>query len=236
MPPGVTWGGEQTTTASTATSDRAVVRHRKAPTTQTVAGAEAATNNLQAEFGKQLRPGVLWEVGFASYYGPEEQGQSTASGEPFDYHQLTAAHRTLPFGTRIRVIDPVSGRSVIVRINDRGPFMPRRVLDLSAAAAKRVGVYPVGVKRVRIEIVSVPQPLLSGRYTVQAGMFHDATRVESCRLVMERALPYPAISFRSASGNWVRYAHGVSLDHVAANTVAQQLRQRDFPAYVVRLN
>jgi len=75
----------------------------------------------------------------ASYYGPGFHGRRTASGEPFNRHALTAAHRTLPFGTRLRVVNPDNGREVVVRINDRGPFTPRYSLDLSEGAALQLG-------------------------------------------------------------------------------------------------
>lgn len=87
----------------------------------------------------------------ASWYGDPYHGRPTASGERFDKNELTAAHKTLPFGTRLRVTYPATGRSVVVRINDRGPFAPGRDLDLSQAAAERLGLIPAGVARVRVE-------------------------------------------------------------------------------------
>lgn len=91
------------------------------------------------------------EQGKASWYGERFRGKPTASGEPFDPDDFTAAHRTLPFGTRVRVVVLESGRSVEVRINDRGPFVHGRIIDLSKAAAQRVGIQRLGVARVRIE-------------------------------------------------------------------------------------
>jgi len=78
------------------------------------------------------------ESGVCSYYGSEAQGAFTASGERFDKNKLTAAHKTLPFGTRVKVTNPSNGKSVVVRINDRGPFTPGRILDLSEAAFARI--------------------------------------------------------------------------------------------------
>jgi rare lipoprotein A len=91
------------------------------------------------------------ESGQASWYGPGFHGRLTASGEVYDMYDLTAAHPALPFGTTLRVTDLVSGRSVIVRINDRGPFIGRRVLDLSYAAADRLGIVHDGLTQVRME-------------------------------------------------------------------------------------
>ena len=88
--------------------------------------------------------------GLASYYGAELQGRRTASGELFDRHAFTAAHRTLRFGTCLEVVNLENGRTVRVRVNDRGPFAAKRVLDLSEAAAKRLGMVGAGVARVRM--------------------------------------------------------------------------------------
>ena len=82
--------------------------------------------------------------GIASWYGPGFHGRRTASGERFNTHALTAAHRSLPFGSRVKVTNTRTGRSVVVRINDRGPFTGGRVIDLSQAAARAVGIGGVG--------------------------------------------------------------------------------------------
>ncbi len=88
--------------------------------------------------------------GLASWYGQAFHGRRTASGEPFDMHALTAAHRTLPFGTQVRVRHAATGREVVVRINDRGPFAKGRVIDLSHAAARVLGIERQGVARVQL--------------------------------------------------------------------------------------
>jgi rare lipoprotein A len=92
--------------------------------------------------------------GVASWYGPGFAGRLTASGEVFDPGQLTAAHRTLPFNTHLRVTNLSNGRSVVVRINDRGPFAGGRIIDLSRAAAERIGMIASGTARVRLEPMS----------------------------------------------------------------------------------
>jgi rare lipoprotein A len=90
------------------------------------------------------------EEGLASYYGPGYAGRPTASGEKFNPQALTAAHRTLPFGSCLRVVNMESGRSVEVRVNDRGPFVKGRVVDVSLAAAKQLGLVEKGLARVRL--------------------------------------------------------------------------------------
>ncbi|NJL20744.1 MAG: septal ring lytic transglycosylase RlpA family protein [Leptolyngbyaceae cyanobacterium SM1_3_5] len=94
--------------------------------------------------------------GIASWYGPGFNGRRSASGEIFNQNALTAAHRTLPFGTQVRVTNLRTGQSVIVRINDRGPFSGRRIIDLSAGAARAVGMMNSGVAPVSVDVLSTP--------------------------------------------------------------------------------
>src|SRR3989441_5696039 len=102
-------------------------------------------------------PGSV-QVGMASWYGAEFQGSRTASGERFDQHALTAASRSFPIGTHVRVTNLANGRSVVVRVNDRGPFVHGRVLDVSHAAATALGMVGRGTARVRIESVGEGSP------------------------------------------------------------------------------
>ncbi|WP_447765770.1 septal ring lytic transglycosylase RlpA family protein [Sphingopyxis panaciterrae] len=92
--------------------------------------------------------------GMASYYSDELAGNRTASGERFDPDQLTAAHRTLPFGSMVRVTNTVNGDSVVVRINDRGPFSHGRVIDVSHAAARQIGMHRSGTARVKLALLN----------------------------------------------------------------------------------
>jgi rare lipoprotein A len=102
-------------------------------------------------------PGVVrWvQEGVASYYADEFHGRQTANGETFDMHAMTAAHCTLPFNTRVRVTNLDNGRSVVVRINDRGPFVKNRIIDLSYGAARAVGMIGSGTARVRLEVLEL---------------------------------------------------------------------------------
>jgi rare lipoprotein A len=111
------------------------------------------------------------EEGLASWYGGKFQGRRTASGEIFDTRQLTAAHRTLPFGTRVRVTHLETKRSVVVRINDRGPFVEGRIVDLSQAAATAIGMGGAGVARVSLEVVEGPPG--GPAWWIQLGSFRD---------------------------------------------------------------
>ncbi|MCU1739919.1 MULTISPECIES: septal ring lytic transglycosylase RlpA family protein [Pseudomonas] len=98
-----------------------------------------------------INPRGYDETGMASYYGAQHQGKRTASGEPFDQHGLTAAHRQLPFGTRVKVTNLDNDKSVIVRINDRGPHTRGRLIDLSREAATQLGMLQGGTARVRVQ-------------------------------------------------------------------------------------
>lgn len=97
------------------------------------------------------------QEGQASWYGANHHGKTTANGEPFDMEALSAAHRTLPFGTLVRVTNKANGKTVTVRINDRGPFVNGRIIDLSARAARELGIMKNGVAAVRIEQVAADQ-------------------------------------------------------------------------------
>jgi rare lipoprotein A len=122
------------------------------------------------------------QVGVASWYGPGFHGQATTSGEVYDQHDLTAAHPTLPLGTRARVTNLDTGRSVEVRVNDRGPFAKGRVIDLSYAAAHAVGMVGPGTAPVRIEIVEpAPGGFSHVLYSVQIGSFGERAKADALR-------------------------------------------------------
>ncbi len=110
----------------------------------------------QAPTAKKKAHSKPYQVGTASWYGKDFDGKTTASGEPYNMYDLTAAHLTLPLGTQVRVTNLRNGKSVVVRINDRGPVVPGRIIDLSYSAARVLDVKARGLQRVRLDIV--PQP------------------------------------------------------------------------------
>ena len=122
-------------------SDKSSTLHEAAPT-------ENAANDT-GDKGKIL----LSIDGIASYYADDFNGKKTSNGEMFDMNTFTAAHKTFPFGTKVRVVNKENNRSVIVRINDRGPFHEDRILDLSLAAAKQIDLIRTGTARVRLEVL-----------------------------------------------------------------------------------
>jgi rare lipoprotein A (peptidoglycan hydrolase) len=99
-----------------------------------------------------------YQVGTASWYGTDFNGKMTASGEPYNMYDLTAAHMKLPLGTKVRVTNLRNGKAVVVRVNDRGPVVPGRIIDLSYSAARVLGVKAYGVQRVRLDVVPERQP------------------------------------------------------------------------------
>jgi rare lipoprotein A len=118
-------------------------------TASIVTNRRVATVRKHTPF-RQAMPTHVASQGIASFYTEDQQ---TASGEKFDTHELTAAHRTLPFGTRLRVTNVATGRSVTVRVNDRGPHIPGRVVDVSGSAANELGIVDRGIAKVRVDIV-----------------------------------------------------------------------------------
>ncbi len=115
-------------------------------------GCGRTTRPPEAPEQKDLEPQVY--VGLASYYGAEFNGRTTASGDTYDPTQMTAAHRTLPFGTRVLVTNLENNRSVLVTITDRGPQKPDRIIDVSFNAATELMMLPAGVVKVRVEVVN----------------------------------------------------------------------------------
>ncbi|MBM7457142.1 rare lipoprotein A [Oceanisphaera litoralis] len=115
---------------------------------------QSCSTDVMPSFAPTTPTVVSGVEGMASYYGARHHGRNTASGERFNQHALTAAHRTLPFGTRVRVTNLNNKKSVIVRINDRGPYAKGRIIDLSAQAAREISMIRAGVVPVRVERLS----------------------------------------------------------------------------------
>ncbi|MEL6616692.1 MAG: septal ring lytic transglycosylase RlpA family protein [Bacteroidota bacterium] len=125
----------------------------QAPQVAEASGASGPVVTVLPPLAPSPEAGTTVDVGQASYYGDELAGNPTASGERFDPDGLTAAHRTLPLGSRVRVVNEHTGESVVVRVNDRGPFAHGRVLDVSERAAREIGMLRRGTARVRVELL-----------------------------------------------------------------------------------
>ena len=148
---------------------------------------------------------VFSEVGEASWYGPNYNRRNAADGTVYDQNAMTAAHRTLPLGSTVRVTNVRTGEQVLVRINDRGPFAPGRVIDLSMGAAKAIGLYRLGVGQVRVEGFAHVSTDPAGRWCVQTGAFKTQTDALDLKAaLMERYRAAKVISFAGPTGYWVR--------------------------------
>ncbi len=178
------------------------------------------------------------ETGIASWYGNPYHGRATASGEIFDMEKMTAAHRTLPFQTRLRVHNLDNGRTVEVRITDRGPFISGRIIDLSRAAARSIGMIGPGLARVRLEILAASGPTVEppSAYAVQVGAFRDRANAESVRARMEKGYGAARIVHPDRGRVW-RVLVGAEPTLERAEALAARLRSgAATEAFVVRLD
>jgi rare lipoprotein A len=221
-------------------SSRIVLVHRNASFVAALALALACSACAKRVTARvPVQPVVsATETGNASWYGDPYHGRRAASGEIYDMEQFTAAHRTLPFQTWVEVTNLSNGRQVAVRINDRGPFVDGRIIDLSLAAARAVDMVRAGVAPVRLRIVSAPQGPLTppvpaaASYTVQAGAFADQWRAENFR----DALPFPDVRVVPSGGDpplW-RVLVGSTLNMDAATDLALRVKEVAGDSLVVR--
>jgi len=181
---------------------------------------------------------ILVETGLASWYGPPYHNRRGSNGEVYNMHALTAAHRTLPLGSIVRETNEKSGRSTLVRITDRGPFIEGRILDLSLAAAKQVDVWRAGVAPVRLEVLYAPAPLTTGgRWAVQIGGFekqHSADKLAGH--LSRRYHTAKVLSFGSPAGNWWVRVRVQDDDKRRAEEVARDTRTNEGSIFLVRLD
>jgi rare lipoprotein A len=177
------------------------------------------------------------ETGLASWYGHPYHGRPAANGEIYDMEGFTAAHRTLPFGTWVRVVNLTNDKTVDVRITDRGPFVENRIIDLSHAAAGAIGLIGPGVGRVRLDILSVPSRTSAQNwYAVQAGAFLEQDRAERVRAALEQEYGSARLVLRRSSPPMWRVLVGRERSEEAANSLVQRIRQQEGTAFVVRLD
>src|SRR5215469_13887337 len=140
------------------------------------------------------------QVGIASWYGHPFHGRPTASGEIYDMEKMTAAHRTLPLGTVVRVVNLGNGQKAEVRINDRGPFVQDRIIDLSHAAAQAISM--PGIANVRLEVISTPHRRAVEVFAVQIGAFPQRSEAAGLRAQMERKYGTAKLVFRDGDQTW----------------------------------
>jgi len=177
------------------------------------------------------------EEGTASWYGIPFNGRRAANGEIFDMNTLVAAHRTLPFGSILRVTNLNNGRDVQVRVIDRGPFVGDRILDLARAAAVSLDMIGTGTAPVRIELLSGPNPTV-GYFTVQIGAFADRANAERLRdRLLANYQPIFIQDYDAPTGHFYRVRVGRVPTPDAAQQLAVRLKNSDgFQTFVMRLD
>lgn len=188
-----------------------------------------------ARKNRQTRPARIGstETGIASWYGEPHHGRRAANGEIFDMYQLTAAHKTLPFGTWVRVLNLENGKTVDVRITDRGPFIKGRIIDLSRAAAVEAGIFVPGIARVRLQIIQPPHDERKAWYGVQVGAFRERQNAERLRVRMEQY--GPAVLVQRGDATW-RVLVGRCSTRQEAEELAAQLPADAGSGFPVRLD
>lgn len=186
-----------------------------------------------ASSGRHAKAGHT-QRGMASWYGEPFHGRPTASGAIYDMHGLTAAHKQLPLGTVIDVVNLDNGREVRVEVNDRGPFVRGRILDLSMGAARRLGMVEKGLARVEIRVVERGRGRLpADAFTVQLGAFRQ--RANADKLVDELRADYPEITVRTGEDGIHRVQIGAWPEASDAAAVRRELVRRGYAAAVVGL-
>ncbi len=157
----------------------------------------------EIEISPDAKP-LLVETGTASWYGPPYHNRRGSNGEIYDMHAMTAAHRTLPLGSIVRVVNVESGASAVVRITDRGPFIEGRILDLSKAAAEKIGMLQKGTAKIRVEVLKTPAPIdVGGRWAVQIGAFAQEQPARDLAGHLTRRYPSAKVlTFGSPVGDW----------------------------------
>jgi rare lipoprotein A len=177
------------------------------------------------------------ETGLASWYGHPYHGRPAANGEIYDMESFTAAHRTLPFGTHVRVTNLGNQKTVDVRIIDRGPFIDGRIIDLSHAAAEAIDLVGPGVAQVQLDVLSNPEPSpVDSLFAVQAGAFQDKNRAERLRVSLDREYGPARLVIRGGSPALWRVLVGNEPTEDAAKALASRIRREVGNAFVVRLD
>ncbi len=210
----------------------------------TSANAEPAAGTTEPEEDEEAlripadaKP-ILVETGLASWYGPPYHNRRGSNGKVYNMHAMTAAHRTLPLGSIVRVTNVKTGHAALVRITDRGPFIEGRILDLSLAAARKVDVWGPGVATVRLEVLHAPAPLdTGGRWAVQIGAFEQQHAADQLAdHLSHRYQDARVLCFSSPVGNWWVRVRVPDDDRERAEELAHGTRTPQGSIFLVRLD
>lgn len=206
------------------------------PEVLTPAPAHVPEAEVEVARPKKAKP-IYVETGMASWYAVPYHNRRTSNGEVFDMHALTAAHRTLPLNSVARVTNVRTGRSAVVRITDRGPFITGRMLDLSLEAAKQVDVWRPGLAEVKLEVLQAPASIdHGGRWCVQMGAFTDKSQAGRYKEKLQHHYPSASVlQFTGPTGDWIR----VRVPDDDKRRAEKLLRETSAPegaAFLVRLD
>jgi rare lipoprotein A len=181
---------------------------------------------------------ILTTTGMASWYGPPYHNHKASNGEVFDMNAMTAASLTLPLGTIARVTNVKSGASTLVRINDRGPFVEGRILDLSMAAAKKIGLWRAGVAEIKLEVLKAPAALDSGgRWCVQIGSLQGEDSAAALQEHLQRRYrTAKVIKFLSPVGVWWVRVRVADDNRSRAEELARETQPDEGRVFLVRLD
>jgi rare lipoprotein A len=181
---------------------------------------------------------VATETGLASWYGPPYHNRRGSNGEVYNMHAMTAAHRTYPLGSIVRVTNVKTGSTALVRITDRGPFIPGRVVDLSLAAAQKLDVYKPGVAEVKVQLMqSATTAGAPGKWAVQIGGFpHEPAATKLADHLKRRYRSAKVLCFSSPAGDWWVRVRVLKDDHDRAQKLAAETQTPEGAVFLVRLD
>ncbi len=181
---------------------------------------------------------ISTETGFASWYGPPYHNRRGSNGEVYNMHAMTAAHRTYPLGSIARVTNLKTGHTALVRITDRGPFIPGRIIDLSLAAAHKLDVWQPGTAEVKVELMeSAALPGSPGKWAVQIGGFPDEKVASKLADHLTRRYhTAKVLRFASPAGDWWIRVRVLDDDQERAQKLAAETNTPEGAVFVVRLD
>jgi len=198
---------------------------------------EEAADLAEPTIPADAKPIVI-ETGMASWYGPPYHNRRGSNGEVYNMNAMTAAHRTFPLGSIVRVTNVKTGHTALVRITDRGPFIPGRIVDLSLAAARKLDVWAPGVAQVKVELMeSGAAPGVEGKWAVQIGGFPDEkVAAKLADHLTRRYRTANVLRFKSPAGDWWIRVRVLDDDHERAQKLAAETTTTEGAVFLVRLD
>jgi peptidoglycan lytic transglycosylase len=213
-----------------------------APKKERPSSGETRREESSADLAEPVIPAgaapLATEIGRASWYGPPYHNRRGSNGEVYNMNAMTAAHRTLPLGSIVRVTNLKTGHTALVRITDRGPFIPGRVLDLSLAAARKIDVYLPGIAEVKVEVMQAPAPLeTGGKWAVQIGGFPDGdAAAKLADRLTRRYRTAKVLRFASPAGDWWIRVRVLGDDRQRARELVTETETPEGAVFLVRLD